>query len=89
MYLVKTSRRTAALYLAWEYGFSRANAMLRGSNPKMVSENGHWIMLSDPMLRSRKRDADLFKCRVIAIANWQSGRLGKHPTGADCYVEKH
>jgi hypothetical protein len=89
-FTVKMSRRTAALYLAKDFGVARANQELR----KLVEVTPHFYRLplaelmftTGPRSYLRKCDAEHLANRVRLFVAHQQGRLGKPLTGGDVYV---
>ena len=85
-YMVETSRREAALYLAKEYGIARAVHLLRDGG-RLVKVDGPWVFLGNPMFHRGRKEAENFKRRVEIFVAYQQGRLRIPLTGGNCYLE--
>ena len=87
-YEISISRKSAALYLAWEYGINRANVMLKSAKPDPTYPESFLRLpvfwCSRPTLRSANDMAQ----RIRDAIAYQEGRLGRPYTGGSVYVER-
>ncbi len=79
MYQIKLSRRSAALYLALDFGINRAVRELSKHKGFLVPVPGTY---------KRKREASLHLNRINMIVAFQQGRLGKRLTDTLARVEE-
>lgn len=75
-YGVTATRRSLALYLAWEYGIHLAVKMLREA-PKRFGTIAYF---------KTRREAEEFKNGLRLIVNWQRGRLGLNPNDGGIFT---
>lgn len=88
-YRIETTRRSAALYLAWEFGIQRAVIEMR----KLERSPSGMFLLPDYRAftrnragRTPKRLAENWLSRIRGAVAWQEGRLGSPLTAGDLYL---
>jgi hypothetical protein len=79
MYRITTNRRTAIMYMAWEYGLPRAVAWAK-DNPD--------FRFGVLKICKRKKDAEHFARLLDVVQAYQCGRIGKSLNDGSIFVEK-
>ncbi len=85
-YRITIRPHDAALYLAWEYGFRRANILLKEILPRTIPRGfslGNQVLLDAgkyrPLLvkHTRRKDAEIYAALIRQVIAYQQGRLRK------------
>lgn len=92
-YILKTPRATAAAYLFWEFGVARANQIMSAlpgaqvdlNNPICNSGLVVWSARRQRYGLDTKKAAERARAKIIAIAMFEFGRLGK-TASAECHL---
>lgn len=91
-YQIIAARPSAALYLAWEFGITRANQMLQAALPATGSRGFIQLpefgcFLADYKTgRRTKRMAENYAQRIRQAVAYQEGRLGRAFSSGHIYV---
>ena len=72
MYQIISTRKSAVMYLNWEYGTKRANELLRN-----ITKHGSTMVILPFHNYRRKRDAQFQAQRAESVVSYYQGKLNK------------